>query len=175
MGFPGGSESRVFLQWGRPEFNARSGRSPGEENGNPLQYSWLENPMDRGGTWRATVHRVLNSQTWLSGFTFTFTVYISTLLSIHLILSFTTVSTSLFSASASLFSSYWYWDNIFYCLIVWQFMIRHQCCQLCAIGCSNFFFFLDVRIFKNFFKYVWVSVLKMQLNCLKSIWYFWGL
>ena len=34
-----------------------SGRSPGEENGNPLQYSCLENPMDRG-TWRATVHGV---------------------------------------------------------------------------------------------------------------------
>ena len=34
-----------------------SGRSPGEGNGSPLQYSCLENPMDRGG-WRATVHRV---------------------------------------------------------------------------------------------------------------------
>ena len=34
-----------------------SGRSPGEENGNPLQYSSLENPMDRGAWW-ATVHRV---------------------------------------------------------------------------------------------------------------------
>ena len=33
------------------------GRSPGEGNGNPLQYSWLENPMDRGA-WRATVHEV---------------------------------------------------------------------------------------------------------------------
>ena len=32
------------------------GRSPGEGNGNPLQYSCLENPMDRGA-WRATVHR----------------------------------------------------------------------------------------------------------------------
>ena len=32
-------------------------RSPGEGNGNPLQYSCLENPMDRG-TWRATVHGV---------------------------------------------------------------------------------------------------------------------
>ena len=32
-----------------------SGRSPGEENGNPLWYSCLENPMD-GGAWRATVH-----------------------------------------------------------------------------------------------------------------------
>ena len=34
-----------------------SGRSPGEGNGNPLQYSCLESPMDRGA-WRATVHRV---------------------------------------------------------------------------------------------------------------------
>ena len=33
------------------------GRSPGEGNGNPLQYSSLGNPMDRGA-WRATVHRV---------------------------------------------------------------------------------------------------------------------
>ena len=33
------------------------GRSPGEGNGNPLQYSYLENPMD-GGTWQATVHGV---------------------------------------------------------------------------------------------------------------------
>ena len=33
-----------------------SGRSPGGENGNPLQYSFLENPMDRGAWW-ATVHR----------------------------------------------------------------------------------------------------------------------
>ena len=34
-----------------------SGRSPGEGNGNPLLYSCLENPMDRGA-WRATVHGV---------------------------------------------------------------------------------------------------------------------
>ena len=38
------------------------GRSPGEENGNPLQYSSLENPMDRGAG-RATVHGVIRSQT----------------------------------------------------------------------------------------------------------------
>ena len=38
-----------------------SGRSPGEGNGNPVQYSCLENPMDRG-TWRATVHRVTKRQ-----------------------------------------------------------------------------------------------------------------
>ena len=34
-----------------------SERSPGEGNGNPLQYSWLENLMDRG-VWQATVHKV---------------------------------------------------------------------------------------------------------------------
>ena len=38
----------------------RSERSPGEGNGNPLQYSCLENPMD-GGTWQATVHGVAKS------------------------------------------------------------------------------------------------------------------
>ena len=38
------------------------GRSPGEVNSNPLQYSCLENPMD-GGAWLAIVHRVSKSQT----------------------------------------------------------------------------------------------------------------
>ena len=38
------------------------GRSPGEGNGNPLQYSCLENPMD-GGAWEAAVHGVVKSQT----------------------------------------------------------------------------------------------------------------
>ena len=41
-----------------------SGRSPGGEYGNPLQYSCLENPMDRG-TWQATVHRAAKSWTQL--------------------------------------------------------------------------------------------------------------
>ena len=39
-----------------------SGRSPGGGNGNPLQYSFLENPMDRGA-WQAAVHGVTKSQT----------------------------------------------------------------------------------------------------------------
>ena len=43
----------------------------GEGNGNPLQYSCLENPMD-GGAWWAAVHGVTKSQTRLSDFTFTF-------------------------------------------------------------------------------------------------------
>ena len=42
-----------------------SGRSPAEGNGNPLHYSCLENPTDRGAWW-ATVHEVAKSQTWLS-------------------------------------------------------------------------------------------------------------
>ena len=59
-GFPGGSvvknlpanvgdtgEASLLLEWGR---------SPGAGNGNPLQYSCLDNPIDRGG-WRAAVHR----------------------------------------------------------------------------------------------------------------------
>ena len=52
-----------------------SGRSSGEGNGNPLQYSCLENPMG-GGAWQATIHGVTKSWTQLSDFTFTFNHYI---------------------------------------------------------------------------------------------------
>ena len=45
------------------------GGSPGEGNGNPLKYSCLENPRDRGACW-ATVHGVAKSQTRLSDFTY---------------------------------------------------------------------------------------------------------
>ena len=41
-----------------------SGRSPGGGHGNPLQYTYLENPMDRGA-WQAAVHRVTQSRTRL--------------------------------------------------------------------------------------------------------------
>ena len=57
-GFPGdldGKESACNA--GDPGSIPGSGRSPGESNGNPLQYSCLENPMDRG-VWQATVPRV---------------------------------------------------------------------------------------------------------------------
>ena len=67
MDFPGGSDSKE---------SARSAgdwvlvlgmrRSPGGGNGNPLQYSYLENSMDRGA-WGATVHGVAKSWTQLSG------------------------------------------------------------------------------------------------------------
>ena len=49
LGFPGGSEvEESASDAGNPGSIPGSGRSPGEGNGNPLQYSCLENPMDRG-------------------------------------------------------------------------------------------------------------------------------
>ena len=53
---------------GDPGSMPESGRAPGEGNGNPLQYSCMENPMNRG-VWRATVHRFTKSQTRLSDLT----------------------------------------------------------------------------------------------------------
>ena len=71
--FPGGSEVKVSAcSVGYLGSIPGSGRSPGEGNGNPLQYSCLENPMD-GGAWWATVHGVAKSRTRLSDLTFTFT------------------------------------------------------------------------------------------------------
>ena len=64
-GFPGGSEVKVSARnAGDMGLIPGSGRSPGEGNGNPLQCSCLENPMD-GGAWWATVHGQ-KSQTRLS-------------------------------------------------------------------------------------------------------------
>ena len=59
--FPGGSEVKASsCNVGDLGSIPGSGRSPGEVNGNPLQYSYLENPMD-GGTWWAIVHGVPKS------------------------------------------------------------------------------------------------------------------
>ena len=67
-----GSEVKVSASnAGDPGLIPGSGRSPGERNGYPIQYSCLENSMDRGA-WRATVHGVTKSQTRLSNLTFTF-------------------------------------------------------------------------------------------------------
>ena len=58
MGFPGGSVVKnPPANAGGTGFIPGSERSPGEENGNPLQYSCLGNPMNRGAWW-AIVHRV---------------------------------------------------------------------------------------------------------------------
>ena len=66
MGFLGGSDSKESAcNAGDPGLILGSGRSPGEGNGYPLQYSFLGNPMDRGA-WRTTAHGVTKNQTWLS-------------------------------------------------------------------------------------------------------------
>ena len=76
--FPGGSDSKMSAyNAGDPVSIPGSGRSPGEGNGNPLQYSCLENPMD-GGAWLATVHGVAKSRTGLSDFA-TYLSYLSAL------------------------------------------------------------------------------------------------
>ena len=74
LGFPGSSEVKASAcNEGDLGSIPGLGRSPGEGNGNPLQYSCLENPMD-GGAWWATVHGVEKSRTRLRDFTFTFTL-----------------------------------------------------------------------------------------------------
>ena len=70
MGFPGGSDGKASAcNAGDPGLIPGSGRSPGEGNGNPLQYSCLENPMDREAWW-AIVHGVAKNRTRLSDITF---------------------------------------------------------------------------------------------------------
>jgi len=67
MDFPGASTYSIGDPGSIPEL----GRSAGEGNGNPLEYSCLENPTDRGA-WQSTVHGVTKSETQLSNFTFLF-------------------------------------------------------------------------------------------------------
>ena len=61
-GFPGDSDRKESACHAGDTGDVGSipglGRSPGEGNGNPLQYSWLKNPMDTG-SWRATAHEVI--------------------------------------------------------------------------------------------------------------------
>ena len=69
--FPSGSDGKASAYtMGDPGSFPGLGRSQAEGNGNPLQYSCLENPMDRGA-WEATVHGVAKSRTQLSDFTLT--------------------------------------------------------------------------------------------------------
>ena len=71
---PGGTDGKASVyNAGDPGSIPGLGRSPGEENGNPFQYYYLENPMDRGA-WQATIHGVTKSLTRLSDFTFTFKI-----------------------------------------------------------------------------------------------------
>ena len=71
-GFPGGSEGKASGCNARDRGSIPGqGRSPGEGNGNPLQYSCLENPRP-GGAWWATVHGTARTWTRLRDFTFIF-------------------------------------------------------------------------------------------------------
>ena len=66
MGFPGGSGSKESAcSVGDPDSIPGLGKSHGEGNGNPLQYSCLENPMDRGA-WQTIAHGVAKSWTCLN-------------------------------------------------------------------------------------------------------------
>ena len=66
LGFPDTSDGRESaFNAGDPSLISGSGRSPEEGNGNPLQYCYLGNPMDKGA-WQPTVYRVRKSRTQLS-------------------------------------------------------------------------------------------------------------
>ena len=72
VSFPGGSDGKASAcNAGDPGLVPGLRRSPGEGNGNPLQYSCLENPTDRGAWW-ATIHRVTKSRMRLSELHFYF-------------------------------------------------------------------------------------------------------
>ena len=63
--FPDGSDSKESAcNSGELGLIPGLGRFPGEGNDNPLQYSCLDNPMDRGA-WQVTVHKVAKNRTWL--------------------------------------------------------------------------------------------------------------
>ena len=65
MGFPAASDGKESCNVGDLGLIPGLGRSPGEGNGNSLQYFCLENPMDRGAWW-AIIHGVAKSQAQLS-------------------------------------------------------------------------------------------------------------
>ena len=77
QGFPGGPDGKESAcDAGDPGSIPGLGMSPGEGNGNPLQYSCLQNSMDRG-TWQATIHGVKKSGTRLSNEHFHFDVTVT--------------------------------------------------------------------------------------------------
>ena len=77
-GFTGGSDGKESAcNAGDPGLISGLGRSPGEGNGNPLQYTSMENPMDRRA-WQAAVHGVTKSQTRLIDINFHFLIHSTT-------------------------------------------------------------------------------------------------
>ena len=81
MDFPGGSDGKEYTcNVADPGLIPGSGRHPGEGNAYPLQYSCVENSMDRGA-WQATVHLATMSQTWQQ---LTFSLFFSLLIVVTL-------------------------------------------------------------------------------------------
>ena len=77
MGFPGGSDGKESTcQAGDVGFIPGSRRSSGKGNGNLLQYSCLENPMDRGA-WQATVHEIAKESDTTEGINNNHNIYAS--------------------------------------------------------------------------------------------------
>ena len=106
LGVPGGLDDKESAcNEGHLGLIPGSGRSPGEGNGNPLQYSCLENPVD-GGAWQATVRGVaeLDTTEWLY-FSFWLTLWL------HRVLSLVTImNRGAFSRGST---SSWCWCNWF--------------------------------------------------------------
>ena len=96
QGFPGGSEGRVSAcNVGDLDSIPRSGRSPGEGNGNPLQYPCLENPLDRGAWYSPPGHRESDTTEWLH-FTYSFLFFsFPVFFSIHFYFTFKVISLTL--------------------------------------------------------------------------------
>ena len=110
--------------------------SPGEGNGNPLQYSCLENPMDRGA-WQATVHGVSMSQTQLSDFHF----------HVQFLLSHTVIWESKFYKCSQ-------WAPLLFlpCIFTYFFVCFWLCrvflaaCWLSLVGASGYFLVVAHRL-----------------------------
>ena len=119
---------RIHLQW-RTTGDAGSipgwGRCPGGGHGNPLQYSYLENPMDRGAWW-ATVHRVAKGWTWLKWLgmhtcNILLQVYFTFKWSIHQLMGFGVVSTL------------WLLWIMLLQTFIYKFLYRHPCLQFSQV------------------------------------------
>ena len=115
MDFPSGSDSKVSAcSAGDPGSIPGSGRSPGDGNGNPLQYSCLENSVDRRA-WQVTVHAVTQNQTWLTN-TFSFIL----IQLIHIWILYWRIATSFFFLSRILSSLFFPFIFISWWLIMFQ-------------------------------------------------------
>ena len=138
MSVPGGATGKESVCQCRRHRDAglipESERSPGEGNGNPLQYSCLENPTDRGAWW-ATVHGDSRSRTWLSTHTLDIWLKVSTLAQIPnmsrylLNSSFENVKISYQKIPLLTLSPF-----IFTCLFIWSSIIHSQCLEFFSFG-----------------------------------------